>query len=323
MKKVLNSEGYSSASSGGETVTNSIAGDKPTLSSQCTRVQRGRRCLPGNPNAAQQLASRAFTRSIVLIAGLTVLLAACGKSGSDEDTLRKDADQSVVVEEAGPAHADEKETAVDDNGGEDASENTDDDGAYFAAIVGHLAQTEDTPGQDLSEYPPSYYYAGGAVFDFVRIVHDEYEEVVRSSDLQKLQTLSIFYYNSYNLLLDEPEMVCSLPGLIDPEKNDTDATQWNVDVIPMDGDDMASLCFMPVDSDLYEARVFGIVLGSKGDGYYFSMINKDENAASEVYRNKGYEGVEKIGEATGRGFDLMDSFMAVVNDDYYTESKSE
>ena len=296
MKKVLNSEGYSSASSGGETVTNSIAGDKPTLSSQCTRVQRGRRCLPGNPNAAQQLASRAFTRSIVLIAGLT---------------------------EARPAHADEKETAVDDNGGEDASENTDDDGAYFAAIVGHLAQTEDTPGQDLSEYPPSYYYAGGAVFDFVRIVHDEYEEVVRSSDLQKLQTLSIFYYNSYNLLLDEPEMVCSLPGLIDPEKNDTDATQWNVDVIPMDGDDMASLCFMPVDSDLYEARVFGIVLGSKGDGYYFSMINKDENAASEVYRNKGYEGVEKIGEATGRGFDLMDSFMAVVNDDYYTESKSE
>ena len=161
------------------------------------------------------------------------------------------------------------------------------------------------------------------MFDFVRIVHDEYEEVVRSSDLQKLQTLSIFYYNSYNLLLDEPEMVCSLPGLIDPEKNDTDATQWNVDVIPMDGDDMASLCFMPVDSDLYEARVFGIVLGSKGDGYYFSMINKDENAASEVYRNKGYEGVEKIGEATGRGFDLMDSFMAVVNDDYYTESKSE
>ena len=323
MKKVLNSEGYSSASSGGETVTNSIAGDKPTLSSQCTRVQRGRRCLPGNPNAAQQLASRAFTRSIVLIAGLTVLLAACGKSGSDEDTLRKDADQSVVVEEARPAHADEKETAVDDNGGEDASENTDDDGAYFAAIVGHLAQTEDTPGQDLSEYPPSYYYAGGAVFDFVRIVHDEYEEVVRSSDLQKLQTLSIFYYNSYNLLLDEPEMVCSLPGLIDPEKNDTDATQWNVDVISMDGDDRASLCYMPVDSDLYEARVFGIVLGNKGDRYYFSMINKDENAASEVYRNKGYEGVEKIGEATGRGFDLMDSFMAVVNDDYYTESKSE
>ena len=66
MKKVLNSEGYSSASSGGETVTNSIAGDKPTLSSQCTRVQRGRRCLPGNPNAAQQPASRAFTRGIVL-----------------------------------------------------------------------------------------------------------------------------------------------------------------------------------------------------------------------------------------------------------------
>ena len=264
MKKVLNSEGYSSASSGGETVTNSIAGDKPTFSSQCTRMQRGRCCLPDNPNAAQQLASRAFTRSIVLIAGLTILL-----------------------------------------------------------TVGHLAQTEDTPVQDISEYPPSYYYAGGAVFDFVRIVHDEYEEVVRSSDLQKLQTLSIFYYNSYNLLLDEPEMVCSLPGLIDPEKNDTDATQWNVDVIPMDGDDMASLCFMPVDSDLYEARVFGIVLGSKGDGYYFSMINKDENAASEVYRNKGYEGVEKIGEATGRGFDLMDSFMAVVNDDYYTESKSE
>ena len=312
MKKVLNSEGYSSASSGGETVTNSIAGDKPTLSSQCTRVQRGRRCLPGNPNAAQQPASRAFTRGIVLIAGLTILLTSCGKNGSDGDTLRKDADQSVGVEETDPAHADEQGAAVDDNGGEDA---------YFDAIVGHLAQTEDTPGQDLSEYPPSYYYAGGAVFDFVRIVHDEYEEAVRSSDLQKLQTLSMFYYNSYNLLLDEPELMCSFPGLIDPEKNDTDATQWNVDVIPMDGDDRASLCYMPVDSDLYEARVFGIVLGNKGDRYYFSMIDKDENAASEVYRNKGYEGVEKIGEVTGRGFDLMDSFMTVVNDDYYTESE--
>ena len=57
--------------------------------------------------------------------------------------------------------------------------------------------------------------------------------------------------------------------------------------------------------------------------YLFLLFKKQLVRASEVYRNKRYEGVEKIGEAIGRGFDLMDSFMTVVNDDYYTESKSE
>ena len=79
------------------------------------------------------------------------------------------------------------------------------------------------------------------------------------------------------------------------------------------------MCFMPIDDQTYEARIIGIVLGQKGDGYYCCNLNKDENASSEVMRNKAIHGIEKAGEVKGRGFPLMNAFLSCIKQNYYAD----
>jgi len=63
--------------------------------------------------------------------------------------------------------------------------------------------------------------------------------------------------------------------------------------------------------------VFGIIIGSRGDGYYYCMLNKDANQHSEVIRNKAMAGIETIGTVNGLGFELMNSFLNCISRNYY------
>ena len=43
------------------------------------------------------------------------------------------------------------------------------------------------------------------------------------------------------------------------------------------------------------------------------MLNKDEDTSSDVMQNKALNGIEKVGEVKGRGFDLMYDFLACMS----------
>jgi hypothetical protein len=73
---------------------------------------------------------------------------------------------------------------------------------------------------------------------------------------------------------------------------------------------------MPIQNDILVARVVGIIFSSKGDGYYYCMLNKDENVPATVNRNKAMLGVEKIGEVKGVGFELMHNFLECISKDF-------
>ena len=78
--------------------------------------------------------------------------------------------------------------------------------------------------------------------------------------------------------------------------------------------------FMPIKSDALAARIAGIIFSDKGDGYYYCMLKKDENSNSDVFRNKAEQGIGKIGEVSGTGFELMHSFLDCIKNNYYAEN---
>ena len=97
--------------------------------------------------------------------------------------------------------------------------------------------------------------------------------------------------------------------MINLDNIDTDPRMWNTDIFILPSGEAAVLCFMPVRSADIEARIIGIVTGNNGDKYYYCMLNKDENAFSDVIQNQGMLGLSKVGEIRGRGFELMNSFL--------------
>lgn len=168
--------------------------------------------------------------------------------------------------------------------------------------------------QELAQESPSRHFAAGVVFDLVRQNHDVFEEIVDDNRLHLLQS---FFAKGYIQYLNHPETLGAIPMMVDKEKNDTNPSEWNLSVIPLRGDDRAVLCFMPVKNDTVSARIVGIVLGMHGDGYYYCMLEKNENAYSDVIRHKVMAGIDKVGAVRGRGFELMGGFVSCIKSDYY------
>lgn len=160
---------------------------------------------------------------------------------------------------------------------------------------------------EFAQQPPSELFASGAVFDIVRLNHETFEQVVQSSDAYALLQ---FFSAAYSLFCENPEVAGLPSGLFDRNNEDTNPAYWNADLCTLSNGDVAALCYMPVQSDSVEARIFGIVLSDQGDRYYYCMLGKDEDAYSDVMQNKALYGVEKVGEIKGSGFELMDAFLA-------------
>lgn len=161
---------------------------------------------------------------------------------------------------------------------------------------------------------PSEQFASGAVFDILRKEREIFEHVARANNALTLQKL---FADAYSLFLNNPEVVGLSHNMVNKNNNDTDTWTWNADIFSLNEEDHAILLFMPVQDTAFTARIVGIILSRKGDGYYYCMLNKDEKIPSDVNRNKAMSGIEKIGEVKGLGFELMNSFLNCMKDNFY------
>ena len=167
----------------------------------------------------------------------------------------------------------------------------------------------------LLKQPPSQRFASGAVFDLVRQHHRKFEEIIHSGNVLQLWK---FFTEAYIFFCRNPQSVGFLPLNVTKENIDTDPRKWNADLFTLEHDCAAALCFIPITSDVYLARIIGIITGSKGDGYYYCMLKKDVNAFSDVIRNMASPCVfPTVGTVKGRGFELMNSFLECIKADYY------
>ena len=164
--------------------------------------------------------------------------------------------------------------------------------------------------QNMSKKTPSEHFASGAVFDITRQNHNLFEKVVNSSNAG---ALGDFFINAYVAFINQPQIVGFSRSMIDNNLNDTNPRMWNADIMMLSSGEKIALCFMPIISDVYAARIIGIVLGNAGDRYYYCMLRKDENTLSDVIQNKAMLGIEKIGSVKGRGFELMKNFIECIN----------
>lgn len=161
----------------------------------------------------------------------------------------------------------------------------------------------------MGQESPSKEFASGAIFDIVRKNRDIFVEIVRSNNAI---TLHDFFAKAYMLFCKNPQIVGLPPATININKNDTNPAMWNADTFSRDSGEVIALCYMPIVNETLEARIIGIVITGKGDRYYYCMLNKDTNTFSDVIQNKAWLGLEKVGEVKGRGFELMNSFLKLI-----------
>ncbi len=112
-------------------------------------------------------------------------------------------------------------------------------------------------------------------------------------------------------------LVLSIP--VDMEKEDTDYQEWNADIFQLENGDNVALCYIPIQNDELSARIIGIILNENGDGYYYCMLNKDENEPSAVFRNGGFSGLSLAGEVKGSVFELMNDFLNCIQEDFVSK----
>lgn len=160
---------------------------------------------------------------------------------------------------------------------------------------------------------PSEHFASGAVFDISRQNRNAFKQVLSANDLSILE----LFVNSYMLFLNNPQIVGFTPVMVNKENNDTKPETWNADVFKLQSGDFAALLFMPIQHETLTARIVGIIFGEQGDGYYYCMLNKDGDVFSDVMRNKGMLGIETVGEIKGVGFEMMNSFLNCITNDFY------
>ena len=163
-----------------------------------------------------------------------------------------------------------------------------------------------------AQQAPSERFATGAVFDISRQYHTEFEEAVRSADPLSLLK---YFAGAYDLFCEHPDVV-GMPVPVDKDKEDTDYHKWFTYILQLETGEYVALCYMPIENDELEASIIGIVLSEKGDGYYYCMLNKDENEYSPVYRNKGVPGITSIGGVKGSGTLLMYRILSCIQNDF-------
>ena len=164
---------------------------------------------------------------------------------------------------------------------------------------------------------PSEKFADGAMFDISRLSRDSFKKIVYANDALRVL---LFFQNAYALFCDHPEVVNLPKDIINVSLNDTDYRKWNADTFTFENGDAAALCFMPIQNDELDARIIGIILSDRGDGYYYCMLNKGEETPSNVRRNRGAFGISEVGQVSGRGFDLMNSFLDCIRKDFDSNS---
>lgn len=170
--------------------------------------------------------------------------------------------------------------------------------------------------EKISQTPPSQRFVSGVVFDAVRNQHEPISQIVHSNNPGEVLELSKFFRMTYMAFLKNPGIFGCIPCPIKAE-NDTNPTQWNMEICPLENKDAAVICYMPIQNNTLAARMFGIIFGSSGDGYYYCTINKDETVASDIMRNGAGLGTKKVGDIKGSGFDLRDRFLDCMQSDYY------
>ena len=94
-----------------------------------------------------------------------------------------------------------------------------------------------------------------------------------SNDVFSLLNL---FASAYSLFLENPQVVGFIPEIVNKDNNDTNPNMWNVDIFKLQNDDYAALLLMPIQHDIFTAGIVGIVFGDNCDGYYYCMLNKDE-----------------------------------------------
>ena len=164
----------------------------------------------------------------------------------------------------------------------------------------------------VSEQPPSEPFASGSIFDITRLAHDEFVQLVQSNDAGLLHD---FFANAYLSFCHNPQIVGFTPTMVKLQKDDTDVCQWNTSILTLSTGEAVALCYMPIQHDTLAARIVGIVIGKDGDRYYYCMLQKDEDAVSNVMRNKAILGIATIGTVSGRGFELMGRFLDCIEQD--------
>ena len=155
--------------------------------------------------------------------------------------------------------------------------------------------------QMMMRKPPSEHFATGPVFDIICQNHDRFVGIVNSADVTSLKK---FFVDAYFDFCD-----LSLIAMTGVGRTDTNPLTWNADIVNLPSGEKAALCFMPVNNEVFMARVVGVVLGDGGDRYYYCMVKKDSNEYSDVIQNNAMLGIEKIGSVKGVGIELMNSFV--------------
>lgn len=167
-----------------------------------------------------------------------------------------------------------------------------------------------------AQHAPSESFASGTVFDLSKQNREMFLDVLHSKNAMALQQL---FVNEYALFLGHPERVGFNSQMVNKCITDTNPFEWNADIVELADEMYAALLYMPVQNSDISARIVGIIFTDYGDGYYYCMLHSDaENVSSKVYRNNGRFGVHKIGEVKGLGFELMNSFLDCIRDDFYT-----
>ena len=171
--------------------------------------------------------------------------------------------------------------------------------------------------EQMAQQSPSKHFVQGSVFDIVRQQHSIFEQLVRNHDVMSVHS---FFMNSYLSFCSNPSGAGFInANALNVDKNDTDPRSWNTDIFDLQSGDVVALCYMPISDPTFDARMIGIVLGQRGDGYYYCNLNKDNSIGSDVMRNKAILGIEKAGEVNGRGFELMEAFLNCISNNYYND----
>jgi len=171
--------------------------------------------------------------------------------------------------------------------------------------------------EQMAQQSPSKHFVQGSVFDIVRQQHSTFEQLVRNHDAMSVH---MFFMNAYLSFCSDPSGAGFInASALNVDKNDTDPRSWNTDIFDLQSGDVVALCYMPISDPTFDARMIGIVLGQRGDGYYYCNLNKDNSIGSDVMRNKAILGIEKAGEVNGRGFELMEAFLNCISNNYYND----
>lgn len=160
-------------------------------------------------------------------------------------------------------------------------------------------------------------FASGALLSFIKRRYELIEQILCKNSVPALNE---FIAEMYKVFCRSPEIGGYYRWNLDMDNNDTDPSQWSVEIVHLQTGEAAILLCMPVQDKLYAARMIGIIPREKNINYYYSMIWKEYKLPSDVKWNRDELGVEKVGEVKGSGPKLRESFLECISEAHATSS---